>query len=107
MAHARTLPEAAGKKILLVGHSEGTMMALAAQTDADALLLLAPPAKPMGPLVRDQITGQFKKAGADEVTTRANLAHLDAVYAAIRNGKTAPPPAGPGWPRGWRSWGWA
>lgn len=96
VAHARTLPEAAGKKILLVGHSEGTMLALAARTDADAVLLLAPPAKPMGPLVRDQLAGQLKKAGADEATTRANLAHLDAVYTAIREGKSAPPPAGPG-----------
>lgn len=96
VAQARTLPEAAGKKILLVGHSEGTMMALAAQTDAEAVLLLAPPAKPMGPLVRDQLARQLAKSGADEATTRANLAHLDAVYAAIREGKTAPPPAGPG-----------
>src|SRR5690242_15487319 len=45
---ARALPEAKGKKLLLVGHSEGALLSLLAASDADALLLIGLPPEPMG-----------------------------------------------------------
>jgi hypothetical protein len=90
VAFARSLPEAKGKRILLVGHSEGCLISLVAATDAEALLLLAPPPMAMGPLIRDQVQRQLTAAGADAEAAQPHLAHLDRVFEAIRRGDPEP-----------------
>ena len=88
LAAARALPEARGKKLLLLGHSEGALLSLLAAGDADALLLIGLPPQPMGALIEDQVGRQF--AGAPEEMRAANMGYLHAVLEAIRRGAGAP-----------------
>lgn len=87
---ARSLPEAKGKKLLLVGHSEGSVLSLVAGAEADALLLIGLPAQSMGATIRDQVTRQLDQAGAPEEMKRSNLGYLDRAYEAIRTRKPMP-----------------
>ena len=91
LAAARALPEARGKKLLLIGHSEGALLSLLAAGDADALLLIGLPPAPMGALIEEQVGRQFE--GAPEGTRAANLDYLHAVLEAIRH-NAEPPKAG-------------
>jgi len=84
MQAARALPEAKGKKLLLVGHSEGALLSLLTAGGADAALLLAMPGLSMGKLIVAQVKGQLEAAGAPAEFSTANLAYLEAVLAAIR-----------------------
>jgi hypothetical protein len=84
---ARKLPEAAGRKLLLVGHGEGALLALLAARRADALLLLAMPPRSMAGSIADQIGAQLPPAIA-----RPNLAYLEAVFQAIRERRPTPAP---------------
>ncbi len=88
LAAARALPDAKGKKLLLVGHSEGSLLSLLAASDADALLLIGLPPKPMGALIEEQVGRQFD--GAPEAMKTGNLSYLHAVLDAIRTGADAP-----------------
>lgn len=90
LAHARTLPEAKGKKLLLVGHSEGALLSLVAAREADALLLLALPAQSMAKTIVEQVKLQLPADFA-----APNLAYLEAVFQAIRT-KQPTPEGGPG-----------
>ena len=84
---ARALPEAKGRKLLLVGHGEGALLGLLVGMEADALLLLAPPNQSMAKAITAQITLQLPSEKA-----ASNLAHLQAVFQAIRDGRPAPAP---------------
>ncbi|MCE1228951.1 MAG: alpha/beta hydrolase [Firmicutes bacterium] len=85
MAFARTLPEAKGKKLLLIGHSEGSLMALVTAKEADAVLLLAMPAQSMAKLVLEQVKRQLPPDMA-----KPNLEYLEAVFQAIRERQPRP-----------------
>jgi len=85
LAAAKALPEAKGKKLLLVGHSEGALLALLAAADTDGLLLLGLPAQSMAKTIQAQLRLQLPEA-----TAKANLDYMEAVYAAIRTGQPAP-----------------
>jgi len=82
---ARELPEAKGKRILLLGHGEGALLSLLAAREADALLLLAMPSQPMAKAITDQVALQLPQDKA-----APNLAYLQAVLQAIRDGKGLP-----------------
>ncbi|MBS1767815.1 MAG: alpha/beta fold hydrolase [Acidobacteria bacterium] len=88
IAAARALPEAKGKKLLLVGHSEGALLSLLAAGDADALLLLGLPKQPMGALIEAQVGRQLE--GAPEAVRKANMDYLRGTLDAIRTGGAAP-----------------
>jgi hypothetical protein len=81
---ARVLPEAKGKKLLLVGHSEGALLSLLAAGEAEAELLMAMPGLSMGKLIVAQVKGTLVAAGAPAEVTAANLAYLEASLEAIR-----------------------
>jgi len=85
LAFARTLPEAKGKKMLLVGHSEGSLLSLLVAKDADALLLLAMPPQSMAKTIVEQVKLQLPSDLA-----AANLAYLEKVFQAIRANQPAP-----------------
>lgn len=87
LAAARALPEARGRKILLVGHGEGALLSLLAAGEADALLLLALPGTSMARLVLEQVKAQLPPA-----LQTANLGHLEAVLQALRENKNLPDP---------------
>ncbi|HTL97885.1 MAG TPA: alpha/beta hydrolase [Holophagaceae bacterium] len=91
IAAARALPEAKGKKLLLAGHSEGALLSLLAASDADALLLIGLPPKPMGALIEEQVGRQLE--GAPEAVRKANMDYLRGTLDAIRHA-TEPPKAG-------------
>jgi hypothetical protein len=92
---ARALPEAKGKKLLLVGHSEGALLSLLAAGEADAALLLAMPSLSMGKLIGAQVKNQLKAAGAPGEVSAMNLAYLEAALEAIRRNQKLPQaPAG-------------
>jgi len=87
---ARTLPEAKGKKLLLVGHSEGALLSLLAGGEADAALLLAMPGLSMGRVILAQVKGQLDAAGAPAEVAKANLGYLEEALASIRQDKPLP-----------------
>jgi pimeloyl-ACP methyl ester carboxylesterase len=93
MKAARALPEAKGKKLLLVGHSEGALLALLAAGDADAALLLAMPGMSYAKTILAQVKGQLDAAGAPGDAAAQNLAYLESVLEAIRKGQDLPPAA--------------
>ena len=83
---ARALPEARGKKILLIGHGEGALLSLIAHKDSDALLLIGLPGQSMAKTIHAQIEAQVP------LETRAvNLEFVDAMLDAVRKGKSDPP----------------
>ena len=90
MRTARALPEAKGKKLLLVGHSEGALLSLLAAGEADAALLLAMPGLSMGRVILAQVKAQLDAAGAPAEVAQANLAYLEAAEASIRHDKPLP-----------------
>lgn len=92
---ARALPEARGRKLLLVGHSEGALLALLNAHGADAVLLLAMPGQTLASQVLDQVRYQFATAGAGPEVAGPSLDHLAAVLEAARARKDPPKP-GPG-----------
>lgn len=95
MNAARTLPEAKGKKLLLVGHSEGALLSLLAAGEADAALLLAMPGLSMGKLIAAQVRGQLEAAGAPAETAALNMTYLEATLEALRKNQELPQsPAG-------------
>jgi uncharacterized protein len=83
----RGLPEAKGRRPLLVGHGEGALLALLAARRADALLLLAMPPRSMAGSIAEQVKAQLPVAIA-----QPNLAYLEAVFQAIRDRKPTPAP---------------
>ncbi|HJW09653.1 MAG TPA: alpha/beta fold hydrolase, partial [Holophagaceae bacterium] len=85
LAEARALPEAKGRKLLLIGHSEGALLSLLADGSADALLLLALPGRSMAQTIRAQIARQLPTESA-----AANLAYLDGAFDAIRKDRPLP-----------------
>jgi hypothetical protein len=87
---ARLLPEAAGKKVLLIGHSEGALLSLLAAGEADAALLLAMPSLSMGKLIVAQVKSQLEAAGAPAEVSALNLAYLESVLGAIRKNQELP-----------------
>jgi pimeloyl-ACP methyl ester carboxylesterase len=82
---ARSQPETKNKKILLVGHGEGALFALLAASQAEALLMLAPPSGTMAKTIRSQAEAQLPAS-----IKVANLAYLDSVFQAIRDGGPVP-----------------
>lgn len=85
LAFARTLPEAKGKKILLVGHGEGSLLSLLTAKDADAVLLLAFPAQSMAKTILEQLKLQLPANVA-----AANLNYMESVFKAIRSNEPTP-----------------
>ncbi|MBL0211838.1 MAG: alpha/beta fold hydrolase [Holophagaceae bacterium] len=85
---ARALPEAKGRKLLLVGHSEGALLSLIAAKDADALLLLGLPGQSLAKTIRAQIEAQLPPDAK-----AVNLEFVDAMLDALRTGKSEAPAA--------------
>jgi hypothetical protein len=90
MQAARALPEAKGKKLLLVGHSEGSLLSLLAAGGADAVLLLAMPGMSMGNVIVAQVKGQLDGAGAPPEVSALNLGYLESTLEAIRRDRDLP-----------------
>jgi len=90
LAAARQLPEAKGRKLLLIGHDEGALLALMAAGDADALLLLSMPSGSQAAAIRAQMKALIPPSQAD-----ADLAYLETVFQAIRK-RLPTPTAGEG-----------
>jgi hypothetical protein len=82
---ARSLPEAKGKKLLLIGHSEGALLGMMAASDTDALLLIGLPAQSMGQTILAQLRLQLPP-----LTAAANLGYMEKAFEAIRKGRPAP-----------------
>ncbi len=93
MKAARALPEAKGKKLLLIGHSEGALLALLAAGEADAALLLALPGMSMGRSILAQVKAQLDGAQAPDAFSKENMAFLESALDAIRKDKPLPQPA--------------
>jgi uncharacterized protein len=87
---ARLLPEGQGKKLLLVGHSEGALLSLLAANDADAVLLLAMPGLSMGRLILAQVKTQLEVAKAPADISALNLAYLESALNSIRRNEDMP-----------------
>ena len=91
MKAARALPEAKGKKLLLIGQGEGALLALLAAGEADAALLLAMPGLSMSKLILAQVKGQLEAASAPAEASALNMAYLESVLEAIRKNLDLPP----------------
>ena len=86
LAAARQLPEAQGRRLLLVGHGEGALLALLNAQGADALLLLGMPPLTMAKSIAAQLRPQLPPQIAGP-----NLRYLDSVFQAIRERRPTPP----------------
>jgi len=86
LAAARELPEARGRKLLLVGHGEGALLALLEAREADALLLLGMPPLSMAKSIAAQLRPQLAPD-----TAGPNLGYLESVFQAIRERRPVPP----------------
>ncbi len=84
---ARTLPEAQGKKLLLVAQGEGALVALVEARNADAALFLGMPGQSMASLLQTQVRNQLPPESA-----RDNLGFLEAAFQAIRWDRPMPTP---------------
>jgi hypothetical protein len=84
---ARALPEAQGRRLLLVGHGEGALLSLLAAGGADALLLLGMPSQSMAQAIAGQVRLQLPPAKA-----APNMAYLESTLQAIRKGGPLPSP---------------
>lgn len=82
---ARSLPEAKGKKLLLIGHSEGSLLGMMVASDADALLLIGLPAQSMAKTILAQLKLQLPPD-----MEAPNLAYIESTFEAIRQGKPTP-----------------
>ena len=82
---AKSLPEAKGRKLLLVGHSEGALLGLMVASEADALLLIGLPGQSLARTIQAQLKLQLPPG-----TEKANLAFMEAGFEAIRKGRPAP-----------------
>jgi hypothetical protein len=87
LAAARGLPEARGRRLLLVGLGEGALLSLVVSRDADALLLLGMPPQSMARSLADLLRPQFAAAAAG-----ADQLYLEAVFQAIRDRQPPPQP---------------
>lgn len=90
MKAAQALPEARGKKLLLVGHGEGALLALLAAGEAEAALLLAMPGLSMGKLVLAQVKGQLDAASAPTDVSALNMTYLAAALESVRKNQELP-----------------
>lgn len=87
---ARKLPEAKGRKLLLIGHSEGALLSLLAAQDADALLLLGLPGQSLRRQILDQVRAQFDQGGLAPEVTRRNLDYLASGLERLAAGEEVP-----------------
>ncbi|MCL1908588.1 MAG: hypothetical protein FWG12_04380 [Holophagaceae bacterium] len=85
IAVAKGLPEARGKQILLLGHGEGALMSLLAASQADALIMLAPPSGTMAKTIKTHIEAQLPVPNKE-----INLAYLESIFQSIRDSKPMP-----------------
>jgi uncharacterized protein len=93
LAAARTLPQAKGKKLLLIGHGEGALLSLIAAGEADALLMIGLPAKPYAALIEDQLIGLLHAQKVSDETVTMYQSYLRACLNALRQGKSVVPDA--------------
>jgi pimeloyl-ACP methyl ester carboxylesterase len=75
-------------RVIVIGHSEGSLIGMIAaqRAGADALVSIAGPGRPAPDVLREQLSKQIPPP---------LLADADRVIAALRAGRTVPPPAGP------------
>ena len=85
LAAARQLPEAQGRKLLVLGHGEGALLALLDARDADALLLVGMPPATMARSLEAQLRPQLPPDAAGP-----SLRYLEAVFQAIRTRRPTP-----------------
>lgn len=91
IAFLKTRPEINAKKIGLIGHSEGGMIApmvAAGSKDVKFIVLMAGPGTPIDELLIDQSIRYSELAGADKESTEANAKMQKDIYAFIKNYKS-------------------
>ena len=88
LAAARDLPEAKGRRLLLVGQGEGALLGLLVARQADALLLLGMPPLTMARSLAAQLKPQLPVDIA-----APNLRFLESVFQAIRSHGPLPQPS--------------
>jgi len=81
LAYLRVLPEVDARRICLVGHSQGAVVALvlaagAPQPRLRAVALLAPPGRDLGDILIDQIEAQSRRLGMPESAVAAQVAEI-------------------------------
>ncbi len=100
-AYLRSLPEVDAHRVIILGHSEGALIALvvasqgAGEGAPQALVLAAPPGIPYLETIRKQIAAQADVAVAAEQMTRADadaiVAKLDAIVGGLKETGAYPP----------------
>lgn len=90
LAFLRGREDMKGKKMGIVGHSEGGMIApvVASRNEIDYIVLLAGPGTPLDVLLKDQTMLIGKAGGESEEDLNRNLGMLDIVYEVLRANKS-------------------
>jgi uncharacterized protein len=96
-------PEIDSKRVAVLGHSEGSLIALQIAFNQHAnlevpksLVLLGSTGRPMGPILHEQIARLLKKQGATSEIGKPFLDYTDAACATLAAGKPLPPNTPPG-----------
>ena len=93
LAILRGEPAVDPKRVVVVGHAEGAIVAptIAAKPGGvRALALLAPPGRPLDAIIIDQERASMRRFGFSQAEIAASVAQLQAVYTAVRTGKRLP-----------------
>jgi len=94
VAALRTEPAIDPKRVGLIGHSEGAIVApLVATGDRKlrALVLMAGTGRPFDAVILDQARRGFERAGMAKEQVEIELGRIQAAFAAIRKGEPLPP----------------
>ena len=89
----RAEPAVDPKRVVVVGHAEGAILApmvAAKPGGVRALALLAPPGRPLDAIIIDEEQASMRRFGFSKAEIDASVAQLQAVYAAVRAGKRLP-----------------
>jgi pimeloyl-ACP methyl ester carboxylesterase len=90
-------------RVVIIGHSEGAIVApmvAARSAGMRALALLAPPGRPLDAIIIDQQRSSMRRFGLSQAEIDTNVAELRATYDAVRAGKRLPTSLSPAERRG-------
>jgi pimeloyl-ACP methyl ester carboxylesterase len=103
LAALRREPAVDPARVVIVGHSEGAIVApmVAARTrGVRGLALLAPPGRPLDAVIIDREQASMRRFGLNQAEIEASIAELRATYEAVRAGKRLPASLSPAERRG-------
>ena len=94
----RNRPEVDGRRVALLGHSEGGLLVMRAALDLQeagesppVVVLVSTPGRPLDEVLREQLAASFRRWGTSSERSKSLLKQNDAIIEAIKETGTVPP----------------